>query len=232
MAHLNEQERAAREARIQAWQAEARAKGDSSAWFEPLYAAVQRGETSAPWEDGSINPHLGAWLAETAPDGSGRRAMEVGCGYGHGALALARRGFQVTAVDLSPSAIALAQAHNPHAAIEYRVQDMLELPDEFEAAFDLVVEVYTLQAIQADLRARLTRNLSRTVAPGGTLLVISRARDEDVVPEGPPWALAESELNALEDSELGLRRTSLQRFADGENPPKERFVAVFQREAN
>lgn len=230
MAELSDAERAAREARIQALQAQARADGDSSAWFEPLYAAALRGEISVPWEDGGVNPHLAAWLAEANLDGRGQRALEVGCGYGHGALALARLGFDVTAVDLSPTAIQLARTHNPHERIQYRQQDMLEPPEEFFGAFDLVVEVYTLQAIQTELRQQLIRQLPLTVAPGGTLLVVCRARDEDVVPQGPPWALAESEVRALAhaDSELTVER--LERFTDGESPAKERFLAVLRRQ--
>jgi len=232
MARLSDQEREARERLIQSYQAQANESGDTSGWFEALYSAATRGETTIPWEDGTTNPHLLAWLEREAVDGTGRRALEVGTGYGHGAIALAQRGFEVTAVELSSSAVALAKATNPHERIDYRQQDMLELPDDFVGAFDLVVEIYTLQAIQKDQREILTSHLPRTVAPGGTLLVVCRARDEEVIPTGPPWALAESEVRALAYVGSGLEVVHLERFLDGESPPKDRFLAVLQKKSS
>ncbi len=211
--------------RLRAFQKTAFDAGNGTGWFEPLYAAAAKGEAQVPWDDGMPNPNLVEWLEREKVDGRGKRALEVGCGYGQGALSLAQAGFQVTAVDLSPSAIAHAAQHNAHEAVEHRVVDMFEPPAEFAGAFDLVVEIYTLQAIPADIRPRLAVRLPDLVAPGGELILVCRARDEDTIPSGPPWPLAESEIRSLTDNGK-LRLTRLERYSDWEN--KDRFRAHFQ----
>jgi len=68
------------------------------------------------------------------------------------------------------------------------------------------------------------------VAPGGTLLVIARAADEEDPVRDPammPWPLTRSELEALAGSQLTVR--SVERFLDGEDPPKLRWRAEFGR---
>ncbi|MEZ5975548.1 MAG: class I SAM-dependent methyltransferase [Planctomycetota bacterium] len=218
----------ARERFLRGLQAEAADRGDPIGWFEPLYAKALEGQVDAPWEDGQANPMLREWLEIRRPDGRGKRALEVGCGYGHGARLLVESGYRVDAVDLSASAIALARQHNSHPAIDFAQADMLEPPPEFEHAFDLIVEIYTLQAIPEDLRQRLTRVLPRCLAPGGELLVICRARDEQQPAQGPPWPLAESEIRALTQTPEGLKLVQLERFHDGEDPPRDRFRALLR----
>jgi SAM-dependent methyltransferase len=213
--------------RMRAFQKTAFEAGDGVGWFEPLYAAAAKGEAQIPWDDGESDANLVDWLEREKVNGQGKRALEVGCGYGHGALDLAALGFQVTAVDLSPSAIAYATKHNTHPNIEHRVCNMFAPPSEFLGAFDLVVEKYTLQSIPADLRPKLASQLPGLVAPGGELLLICRARDEDVVPQGPPWALGESEVRGLA-SDGRLQIVRLERYQDSEKPSKDRFRALFK----
>lgn len=211
--------------RLRAMQATAFGAGDGTGWFEPLYAAAAKGEAEVPWDDGLPNPSLVEWLQREGIDGRGKRALEVGCGYGQGALVLAELGFSVIAVDLSPSAIEYAKKHNAHANIEHRVVNMFEPPAEFQGAFDLVVEIYTLQAIPADIRPRLAAQLPKVVAPGGEMIVVCRARDEETPAEGPPWPLTESEIRSLTNGgRLELNR--LERYVDYED--KDRFRAHFK----
>ena len=47
-----------------------------------------------------------------------------------------------------------------------------------QAAFDLVAEIYTVQALYGQARAAAIQALPGLVAPGGTLLVIARATDD------------------------------------------------------
>jgi hypothetical protein len=64
------------------------------------------------------------------------------------------------------------------------------------------------------------------VAPGGTLLVICRARGAGD-PEGKlPFPLLRSELNAFK-TEHGLVERSFEDFHDQETPPVRRFRVVY-----
>ncbi len=116
----------------------------------------------------------GVLVTETAglPPG---RALDAGCGEGADALWLARRGWQVTAADVSGVALRRAAATAP-ADIRDRVSwvrtDLLATPPP-AGAFDLV-SVHYFPLVRRPGHAAL-RGLLDAVAPGGTLLFATHA---------------------------------------------------------
>jgi len=90
-----------------------------------------------------------------------------------------------------------------------------------------VVEVYTLQVLPPDARAAAVACLRTVVAPGGTLLVVARGRDDGEHPGAMPWPLTRHEVEAMGGDELALR--SFEDFRDDEDPPVRRFRATFVR---
>ena len=88
---------------------EAEATSDPLQWFEKLYDKAGKEGISIPWDDGEANPNLVEFCERHHIRGEGRNALIIGCGYGHDAEYLASIGFQVTAFDLSPSAIGEAK---------------------------------------------------------------------------------------------------------------------------
>jgi 2-polyprenyl-3-methyl-5-hydroxy-6-metoxy-1,4-benzoquinol methylase len=225
---LTDEERARVRARQLA--AEAVAEGDSTGWFEKLYSEAEAGVTMVPWADGLPNPHLSEWLDSGAGAGSGRRALVVGCGMGYDAELLARHGFDVTAFDVAPTAVAAARRANPGSPVTYATADLLDLPAEWSGAFDLVAEIYTLQPLFGSARAQAIAAVHAPVAPGGTLLVIARATDEEDPVRDPaqmPWPLTRGELLAAGGP---LRVERIEQFIDDEDPPKLRWRAQFRRD--
>jgi len=111
--------------------AQAAESGDPAGWFETLYAEARDGQAVVPWDDGQPNPHLTQW-AQTAAErgiaGPGRRALVVGCGVGGDPAFLADLGCQVTAFDVSPTAIAEARERFPDEPVDYQVADLLTPP--------------------------------------------------------------------------------------------------------
>ena len=122
-------------------------KGDPTGWFEPLYARADISGAGVPWVKLAPNPFLAGWLADERVKGGGREALVVGCGMGDDAEELARRGFHVTAFDISPSAIRLCRERFPASAVTYLNADLFTPPDDWQGRFDLVVEVITVQAL-------------------------------------------------------------------------------------
>ncbi|ASQ95739.1 class I SAM-dependent methyltransferase [Streptomyces sp. 11-1-2] len=102
------------------------------------------------------------------------QALDVGCGEGADALWLARRGWQVTAVDISRAALerAVAAATDVEGRVAWTRADLTGTPPP-AAAFDLVSVQYFPLAHQPDHTA--LRGLLDAVAPGGTLLFATHA---------------------------------------------------------
>jgi SAM-dependent methyltransferase len=202
------------------------AKGDPLGWFEPLYAEAGGDSNRIQWADEAPNPHLVAWVEREQLCGEAGRALVVGCGLGDDAEYLAQRGFRVAAFDIAPTAVAWARGRFPSSRVNYREADLLNLPKEYRGAFDLVVEVYTLQVLPVDLRPRALDALANCVAPGGTLLVVARGRDATDEPGLAPSPLTRAELAAA--TEFGLEEVVFEDFVD-ENPPVRRFRVEYRR---
>lgn len=203
--------------------AEGLATGRPTDWFETLYAEASEA-SEIPWADLAPNPMLTEWLdAAALPSG---RALKVGCGLGDDAEELAARGFEVTAFDISTSAIEWAQRRFPNSGVAYLQGDVLDLADPWSGAFDLIVEIYTLQVLPAQLRPAAARNLINCLAPGGTLLLIARAREpwEDIGLF--PWPLTHDEILGLFS---GLELVSFEDLFDSENPPVSRFRVTMSK---
>lgn len=196
-------------------------------WFEELYAAAAGNLEQVPWEDQRPQPLLVEWLAREAADGTGSRALVVGSGLGDDCEELARRGYQVTGFDLSATAVAWAGQRFPDSPVTYVQADLFELPGAWRRSFDLVVEVYTLQALPLELRERAAACLADCVAPGGRLVAVLRGRDEGQAVEQVPWPLTRTELGFLEHDGLVLEQ--FEDLMDDEDPPVRRFRASFKR---
>ena len=206
----------------------ARERGEPCEWFESLYRESQGDVDRVPWADDAPNAHFLAGM-ELPGIPRGGRALVTGCGFGDDAEALAGMGFSVTAHDVSPSAIEWCRRKHPSSEVRYEVGDVFEPPMRYHHAFDLVLEVYTLQAIPLPHRGAGFAPIADCVAPGGVLLAVMRGRDDETLvdADGPPWAISRKECAAFEDR--GLMLESWEDFHDQEEPPNRRFRMVLRR---
>jgi SAM-dependent methyltransferase len=107
------------------------------------------------------------------------RALDLGCGEGADAIWLARRGWQVTAVDIS--GVALERAARNAGEVADRIDwQRHDLGTSFPAGrFDLVSAQFLHSP--ADMpREKILRTAADAVAPGGVLLIVGHAGF-------PPW---------------------------------------------
>ena len=112
----------------------------------------------------------GRLVAEVAGLDPGR-ALDVGCGEGADAIWLARRGWTVTAIDISDLALRRAReaADRAGAAVEWVRGDALRTPSPARS-FDLVSMQYP--ALPKAAGEPAVRALLDTVRPGGLLLAV------------------------------------------------------------
>lgn len=119
------------------------------------------------------------WNIETAPRPlvelveSGQvkpgKTIDLGCGAGHYAIYLASKGFDVTGVDISPSAIGLARENAKKRGVvcNFLVADVLEGLSDLAATFDFAHEWSVLHHIYPDSRERHVETVHRVLVPGG-----------------------------------------------------------------
>lgn len=181
---------------------------DRAAFFNTVYEQAHGDAAFVPWADLEPKPQLLQWLARNP--GEGRRAIDIACGLGDNAEALAAAGYSTAAFDLSADAIAWARRRFPDSTVDYRVADLLDLPADWRDGFDLVNECYTLQSVPPRMLDPMVPAVAGLVAPGGTLLVYARMRADDAQADGPPWPLRHAEI--MRFSGLGLELVAREAF--------------------
>ncbi|MEO1639666.1 MAG: magnesium protoporphyrin IX methyltransferase [Pseudomonadota bacterium] len=118
-------------------------------------------------------------LAQLPDDLRGKRILDAGCGTGAISVALAERGAEVTAVDISPALIAIAQERVPrHLAgqINWVAGDMRDaLTDVHDAMIAMDSLIYyraeDIAALLTDAKARVDGPMIFTVAPRTRMLM-------------------------------------------------------------
>jgi len=120
-----------------------------------------------------LRPFLEEALAQMAFPSEHPRAFEYGTGTGPGACFLAARGFVVDAIDISPTAIALARRFAAERGLEisFSVGDITRLAPS-GTVYDLVVDDFCLQQLVTDdARRRALATVRSLLAPAGYFVI-------------------------------------------------------------
>lgn len=130
-------------------------------WWDP-------GSEFKPLHD--INPLRVGWVERIAGGIDGKRVADVGCGGGIFAEALAQRGADVTGIDLSEKAIAVARLHQYESGtqVDYRRVAAETLALEMPGAFDVVTCLELLEHVPEP--ASTIAACSALARPGGTVV--------------------------------------------------------------
>ena len=135
------------------------------------------GERERIWS-GRVNVQFADLVSDLTP-GS---ALDLGCGEGADAVWLAERGWAVTAVDISDTALGrareLATARGVADRIDFR---QLDLTEQFpEGEFDLISAQFLHSKVHLDRRPILV-NAAAALRAGGRLVIVDHG-------SAPPWA--------------------------------------------
>jgi 2-polyprenyl-6-hydroxyphenyl methylase/3-demethylubiquinone-9 3-methyltransferase len=119
-----------------------------------------------------INPLRVGWVERMAGGLAGKRVLDVGCGGGIFAEAIAALGAQVTGIDLSEKGIGVARLHQYESgmSVDYRLVAAETLALEMRGAFDVVTCLELLEHVPEPAS---TVAACATLAKPGGLVVFS-----------------------------------------------------------
>jgi SAM-dependent methyltransferase len=202
--------------------------------FDAVYREASGDRGKVPWSHRRPSPSMVNWMNAAAPGllRPGARVAVVGCGLGEDAVFLADRGYEVSAFDVSPTAIEWAKRLHPQHDDLFSVADLLDLPGSLRHRFDLVVEVHTLQALPPKHRVELARGMAELLVHGGVLLACARGRSDEIPLEavsGPPFAFSSNELDKTLRGAGLIPIEPVACFEDDNDPPVQRLRAVYRR---
>ncbi|MBY0084735.1 MULTISPECIES: class I SAM-dependent methyltransferase [Brevibacillus] len=138
-------------------------------WFERSfredYVLVYRHRDDSA-ADGEI-----ANLLERLPVKDTGRVLDLCCGSGRHSRALARRGYEVVGVDLSPVLLQLAEEQNTYPQLSFARCDMRDIP--FREEFDIVVNLFTSFGYFStdEENANVIRNMAQALKKNGEVVI-------------------------------------------------------------
>jgi SAM-dependent methyltransferase len=136
-------------------------------WFGEDYLKVY------PHRDESEAKRQVDFVEQVLPLKAGHRILDLGCGSGRHSAELAKRGYQVTCLDLSPVLLSLAKTKKAgdQCCTQFVRADMRAVP--FSNAFDTVVSFFTTFGYFASDAENLKtlRSIESALKPGGLFLL-------------------------------------------------------------
>jgi len=219
---MNEAEYEAYQAMVRSFQA----RDDPLGWFDSIYSSAQGDVSKVFWADLAPSPLLVDWLVEHPASGRST-ASAIGCGVGDDAEMICAHGYQVTAFDIAPSAIALCRDRYPSSDVRYLVADLFNVPAAWQQSFDLVYECNTIQVLPGDYRRRARDAMISLMAPGGSLLVSCRSRQHGEQENHIPLPLDRDEIDGF--VRCGLMEHSFLAYDDDQTPSVPHFFAWYRK---
>ena len=201
---------------------------DPTGWFDSIYKGANGDYSKVFWADLEPSPYLVDWLKQNYITKKKKTACVIGCGVGDDAQALASFGFDVTAFDISPSAIELCINRYPNTKVKYVVADLFDYPKEWFEKFDVVYECNTIQVLPGEYRIKARVAMSSLVAKDGYILVSCRSRNEGEKEDAVPLPLTKREIDEFINSDK-LKEQSFLAYDDNQVPSVPHFFAIYQK---
>jgi len=189
----------------------------------------QRYETGdLPWDTGRVDHNLADALARH--DIRPCRALELGCGTGSNAIWLARRGFDVTASDISETAVQRARqaAERAGVALSFAAGDLLHDPLP-QGPFGLVFDRGCFHSVgDASARGLFGRVVSDRLADGGYWLSLIGSADGPLREVGPP-RLSAADIAAAVEERFEILSLQTTHFDSTQADPPRAWVCLMRK---
>lgn len=127
-----------------------------------------------PWDGEALDEGLQACVERVCAGRSSLRALDLGCGSGLLAVALARLGCAVTAVDLSERALAMGREREGGERVRWLCADVMSAT--LAGRFDFVCDRALLHVLAPSAQRTYAQRVARWLADGGAMVLT--AHDE------------------------------------------------------
>jgi len=175
---------------------------DNPSFWEEIYR-----NKNARWNMKSPTPAFVDLLNEKKFK-TNSKIIILGSGYGYDALAAAKAGLFVTAIDISKTAVDYAKkmAAEEQLKINFLIDDFFNLPENHTGYFDLVYDYVTLCAINPVRRDEYAKMITSILKCGGRLIALLFPVEDR--PGGPPFGLNVNEITEVFSKYLHLELTT------------------------
>ena len=106
--------------------------------------------------------------------GQGSTVLDVATGTGRQAFAFAKRGYDVTGVDLTESMLAVARKNNKNGLVKFEAADATHLRFA-ENCFDVSCISFALHDMPLAIRERVLKEMVRVTKPNGMIVIVDYA---------------------------------------------------------
>lgn len=113
-------------------------------------------------------------VADLIGAGDGAKALDVATGTGGQAFAFARKGYDVTGIDLSEAMLKVASSKSRYNNVRFQVADATSLPFE-DYTFDVSAISFALHDMPSTIRGKILKEMARVTKAGGTIVIVDYA---------------------------------------------------------
>lgn len=158
------------------------------------------------WEDIYLKNDTGWDLGKPTPvfkDISNKikigKVVIIGCGRGYDAVMFAKKGFEVTAVDFSPSAINFLDnlSKEQNVKVNTILEDIFTIKKKFKNYFDYIIEQTCFCAIDIKRRLEYEKLVRSILKENGKLIGLWYPIGKTISEGGPPWGVSVRELKLV-----------------------------------
>ena len=191
----------------------------TAAYWNSLYLKGEAG-----WDKGACSPPIARMLLEGAVP-AGARIAVLGAGKGHEAIAAAKAGYRVAAIDFAEEACKAIAANAKAAGVKVEPlrEDLFTLFQRQPAHYDAALEHTSFCAITVARRAEYVEAIHGLLKKGGVLFGLFYAHGN---PGGPPFDTNEAEVRRLFSKRFKIERLQVARESFPQRAGKE-LEAVF-----
>jgi len=105
---------------------------------------------------------------------SGSIMLDVATGTGGQAIAFARKGYNVTGIDMSENMLKIANKKNKYKSLKFKVADATRIPFE-DKYFDVSCVSFGLHDMPLSIREKVLKEIARVTRPEGIIVIVDYA---------------------------------------------------------